>query len=102
MQIVMLAVLFLVVMFIAGWIFFRYTMTREGLPMPGKPRITEDNPDLRAWEKYRPLHDADVKWFESQTMEDVRIMSGGDGFTVPDAMCCLSRSAPPETVKAPI
>ena len=75
MQIVMLAVLFLVVMFIAGWIFFRYTMTREGMSMPGKPRITEDNPDLRAWDKYRPVHDADVKWFESQTMEDVRIMS---------------------------
>lgn len=75
MQVGLIITVLLVLLFIAGWIFFRYTMTREGLAMPGKPRITEEHPDLRAWAKYRARHEADVQWFEKQAMEEVWITS---------------------------
>ena len=65
----------LAVLFGTGWVFFRFTFSREGFAMPGKPRVTDENPDLRSWNKYRDRHDADVKWFEEQQMEEVRIRS---------------------------
>ena len=58
-----------------GWIFFLYTFTRKGIAMPGKQRVTEDSPDLRAWKNYQPRHDEDVEWFCRQEMEEVWISS---------------------------
>lgn len=71
----------LLVLFGIGWIFFRFTFTREGFAMPGKQRVTEEQPDLRSWKKYQIRHEDDYAWYCRQTMEEVRITSD-DGLTL--------------------
>ena len=77
MMIIVLIVIAIILLLLlgAGWIFFLYTMTRKGLAMPGKPRVTDDNPDLRAWKNYKDRHDEDVAWYREQTMEEVNVTS---------------------------
>ncbi len=59
----------------AGWIFFRFAISRNGFPMPGKPGTGSGEADLRAWKRYWEVHKADYAWLKEQPSEPVQITS---------------------------
>ena len=74
MKLVLWAVLvFLIVMFSAGAFFFRFAITRNGAPLPGKK--SPSSVDLRPWEKYRTMHSKQYDWLKSQPKKLLSISS---------------------------
>ena len=58
-----------------GYVFFRFAISRDGLTMPGKPKLETGEADLRAWKKYEAVHQKDYSWCVSQPMEEVNLTS---------------------------
>ena len=75
MKLLIPIVILLVILLGICWIFFRFTFTRSGFPMPGKPHLKEDEVDLRPWKNHREVHDADVSFLRSLPAEEVHIIS---------------------------
>lgn len=56
-------------------VFFRFTFTRQGMRIPGKPYLKEGEYDLRPWKQFEQRHTEDVQWLSSQPKDEVTIVS---------------------------